>query len=246
LTDEPSVHLSSLENVFEPQAQRAAELIPQLLAKLGSRLSARPVLALSAPRPYARVAIFSVQTFGRRTGLSFRAVQPAMQPAVQSAMQKSLQPRVQPAWQTSVQPLLTAAVQGAPQPAEKNQFCRQGSGNRARESHERNNCARLLFVRVVASRRSVRGLSGWDPPKCRAPAGRYFCLSHFSGFCFSDCTLGESLTCPPSPFCSAFQIDARELHTHTPHHASRSRDKTRGETNRARERMREFERVRAI
>merc|ERR1719456_1494831 len=41
--DESCVHLSSLvKNVFELQAR---QLLPQLLAKLGSRLSARPVLA---------------------------------------------------------------------------------------------------------------------------------------------------------------------------------------------------------
>jgi len=64
----------------------------------------------------------------------------------------------------------------------------------------------------------------WCPPKCRIPLGRCFCLSHFSGPCFSERTRGESLALPlPSPICSAFRTDAGELHTHTPHHARRSR-----------------------
>jgi len=56
----------------------------------------------------------------------------------------------------------------------------------------------------------------WCPPKCRIPLGRCFCLSHFSGPCFSESTLGEPPALPAPANLLTFQIDARELHTTHP------------------------------
>jgi hypothetical protein len=84
--------------------------------KAGLTAVCTPRACAPAPSSAARVAIFSVQTFARRTGLSFSVVQPPAQPAAQPAVQKSVQHCVQAAWQNTCAASLQRALQPSVRP----------------------------------------------------------------------------------------------------------------------------------